>query len=306
MSNCNISITPGVQVFQMVTTIPTFILGVIGNLTFLIFFCWRREDGWNYMKVYLGNIAVADCLVLISLPFKMYSYYHPWNLNPEFCLFLVSTYYVNMYVSIFTITAISIVRFVAIRFPMKARTVLSPKKALVVCVLIWILICSLSANFHYVDKPQSNTTEFRCFQKNKEKPLPLSFVLVLDIVGFLLPFFVMMYCSCNVIHTLAKQLDIGLRREKIRSIGIVTVNLMVFGVCFLPFHFGFMFKFIVETYYPSDCPLQLFAHNFVHTATCIANFNCCLDIFSYYFVTQASWNRCRPFRGANSTSNSVI
>ncbi|XDV23005.1 hypothetical protein PO909_027741 [Leuciscus waleckii] len=97
-----------------------------------------------------------------------------------------------MYVSIFTVTAISVVRYVAIKYPMKSRDILSRRNALVVCALIWLVTCSFSAAFHHVDDPKNGKT-IKCFQKNKEEVLPLSFILVLDIVGFLVPFLIMLF-----------------------------------------------------------------------------------------------------------------
>ncbi|XP_036378614.1 G-protein coupled receptor 55 [Megalops cyprinoides] len=290
MSNCSLNITAEVQIFQLVISIPTFILGLVGNVAVLAILCCRRGKTWSYMMVYIANMAFADCSALISLPFRMYSYQNPWPFPHDFCLLLVSTYYVNMYVSIFTATAISVVRYVAIKYPFKAKVIMSPRKALAVCVLIWVTVCSFSATFHFVDAPK-NDTQLKCFQKNRSKPLPLSFILALDVVGFLLPLITMAFCSLKVIHTLSKQNKVSSRTEKIQCSRIIAANLIVFLICFSPFHIGFLLKFLVETHWPEDCNLLESIHNFVHVSFCIASTNCCLDAFSYYFATRESWRK---------------
>lgn len=299
VSTCNLNITYGIKSLQLATSIPTFILGVLGNIYLFVMFCRRPRKDWTNMMIYITNLAIADCVVLIILPIRIASYYEAsktsqanWALwdssNRELCYFLVSVNYVNMYVSIFTMTAISVVRYVAIKYPLKARYIMSRKKALVVCALIWVVMCSLSAIFHYVDNPK-NQTDFKCFQKNQDGALPLSFILVLTVAGFLLPFLIMLYCSAKIIHTLRKQLDIGIRAEKIQCMFIITANLIVFVVCFFPVHFGFLFKFILEKS-ESSCDMQIFAHNFVHGAMCFSIMNCGLDSFSYYFANKTKWN----------------
>ncbi|KAK7126381.1 hypothetical protein R3I94_017762 [Phoxinus phoxinus] len=304
MSNCSLNISTGIQSLQL-AFIPTFILGVLGNIYVLVMFYRRPRADWTYMNIYITNMAIADCVVLVLLPIRIASYYeNTWEFfklwdqsNKELCYVLVSVYYVNMYVSIFTVTAISVVRYVAIKYPMKSRNILSCRNALVVCALIWLVTCSFSAAFHRVDDPKHNNT-IKCFHKNKEEELPLAFILVLDIVGFLVPFLIMLFCSVRVIYTLRKQLEIGSRGEKLQCIFIIAANLVVFVVCFFPVHFGFFFKYIAQAYKYS-CDVQSFAHNFVHFAMFVSSMNCALDCFSYYFATKTSWILCC----ANKTRN---
>ncbi|XP_039540303.1 mu-type opioid receptor-like [Pimephales promelas] len=80
-------------------------------------FCRRPRADWTYMNIYITNMAIADCILLMLLPIRILSYYeNTWEFstlwdhcNKELCYVLVSVYYVNMYVSIFTVTAISVV-----------------------------------------------------------------------------------------------------------------------------------------------------------------------------------------------------
>ncbi|XP_043079744.1 G-protein coupled receptor 55 [Puntigrus tetrazona] len=292
MTNCTLNITTGVRHFQLAALIPTFILGLLGNIYVLVTFCRLPRTAWTYMHVYITNMAVADCAVLVLLPVRISSFWERlWDqTNKELCFVLVSVHYVNTYASIFMVTAISVVRYVAIKYPLKAREVLSRRKALVVCAVIWLVTCSFSAAFHRVDKPAVNGT-IKCFQKNQDKPLPLLFILVLNVVGFLVPFLIMLFCSVKVIVKLRKQLEIGCRSEKIQCMFIMAANLIVFFVCFFPVHFGFFFKYVAQTHSYS-CGTQYLAHNFVQSAICVSSMNCALDSFSYYFATRTSWKPC--------------
>ncbi|XP_061096503.1 G-protein coupled receptor 55-like [Conger conger] len=288
-----LNITEEVKTVQMVLSVPTFVLGLMGNVAVLAMFFCRRGQSWTYMMVYITNMALADCTNLVFLPFRMYFYRNELPLEMiDFCLVLISVYFVNMYVSIYTITAISVVRYLGIKYPFKAKEILSPWKALLVCAFIWVLLCSLSTCFHFVDTPGKNATHITCFQKNRETPLPIHFILALELLGYALPLITMSFCSVQVIRTLSKQTRASSQMDKkIQCIRIMAANWVVFVVCFTPIHFGFLFKYIVESHWKDNCDLLNGAHNFLHFSFVIANMNCCLDAFSYYFATKDSWKR---------------
>ncbi|TRY60383.1 hypothetical protein DNTS_025786 [Danionella cerebrum] len=279
---------------QKVTSIPMFIVGILGNIYVLVVFCHRPRVEWTYMKIYISNMAIADCALLIFLPVKIHFYNKelPGDLT-QLCNIVLLVYYINMYVSIYTVTAISVVRFIAIMYPMKAREIFSCRNALVVCALIWVLICSVSPLYFVADSTNDKTM---CFQRVKET-LSLHFILLLVVIGFLLPFLIMLYCSARVVHTLYKQLNIGSRSEKMQCMLIILANLMVFVVCFLPIHLGYVLKYIVQKDYPNppenyNCNTKQTAHNFLHSAFCFSDMNCGLDCIIYVVATQSSWSMC--------------
>ncbi|KAK9967127.1 hypothetical protein ABG768_001542 [Culter alburnus] len=295
MSNCTLNITDTVLNLQTVTSIPTFILGVLGNIYVLVMFCRRRRADWTYMNIYITNMSIADCILLVFLPVKIHYYNRPLEVElTALCNCVLSVYYINMYVSIFTVTAISVVRYVAIKYPLKARQIFSRTNALVICGLIWFTIGCISPVYFVTDSSNDKTM---CFQRVREG-LSLHFVLLLIIVGFLLPFMIILFCSVRIIHTLRKQLNIGSRSEKIQCMFIIAANLIVFVICFFPVHLGYFVKYVVQYNYENpennySCSDKQLAHNFLHSTLSISSMNCGLDCFSYFFATKTSWNMCR-------------
>ncbi|KAA0711942.1 G-protein coupled receptor 35 [Triplophysa tibetana] len=292
-TQCNLSVTNNTLILQKVTSIPTFILGLLGNIYVFVIFSRRPRKEWTNIMIYITNMAIADSVVLAILPFMIHFY--DSKLRPEFkaiCNIVLSLYYVNMYVSIFTVTAISVVRYIAVKFPMKAREILSRRSALVVCGLIWLVMLCFCPIYFLKDSGNDKTM---CFQRVRES-LSLHFILLLTVVGFLLPFLIVLFCSINVICTLRKGLDVGIRSEKLQCMFIIAANLIVFVICFLPIHFGFILKYIAQSHIleksKSNCDMQIFGHNFVHGAMCFSIMNCSLDSFSYYFANKTKWNTC--------------
>ncbi|KAI7791123.1 G-protein coupled receptor 35.1 [Triplophysa rosa] len=295
--NCTLSVTSTILKLQKVTSIPTFILGLLVNIYVFVIFSRRPRKEWTNMMIYITNMAIADSVVLVILPIM--TYYYNVELHKDLmviCNILLSIYYVNMYVSIFTVTAISVVRYIAIRFPLKARETLSRRSALVVCALIWLVIVCICPVYFLKDSSNDKTM---CFQRVRES-LSLHFILLLALVGFLLPFLIVLFCSIRVICTLRKQLDVGFRFEKLQCMFIIAANLIVFVICFLPIHCGFLLKYIAQAH-EFSCDAQVFAHNFVHGAMCVSIMNCGLDSFSYYFASKTTWNVC----GRNERNESL-
>ncbi|XP_067270803.1 G-protein coupled receptor 35.1 [Pseudorasbora parva] len=291
VENCPLNITHTVTILQKVTSISTFFFGVLGNIYVLVMFFRRPRTDWTYMNVYITNMAIADCALLVFLPFKIH--YYDKELDEKLkglCNFVLWVNYVNTYVSILTVTAISVVRYVAVKYPMRAKTVFSCRRSLVVCALIWLFVCSLGFLYFLKD---SNNDKTMCFQRVK-KSLSLHFVLLLSVVGFLLPFLVMLYCSVRVIYTLRQRLNIGARSKKIQCMFIIATNLIVFVICFFPVHLGYLIKLVAENNHMRkySCAEKLAAHNFLHAATCISSMNCGLDCFIYFFATKTSWTMC--------------
>ncbi|KAF7692557.1 hypothetical protein HF521_010167 [Silurus meridionalis] len=124
MEFANCSLVPhgseaGLIIFQRVAYTPVFIVGLILNT--LVLWRFTRIPKWTETHIFMLNLLLADLLLTLFLPFRIFETYCP--IKPtRFCTFLISVHYINMYVSIFTITAISVHRYIAIRFPMHSKS----------------------------------------------------------------------------------------------------------------------------------------------------------------------------------------
>ncbi|XP_067395748.1 G-protein coupled receptor 55-like [Emydura macquarii macquarii] len=265
---------------QLVIYIPTFILGLILNFLALWVFCcsWKK---WTESSVYMINLALADLLVLLSLPFRMYNSISKaqWFL----CPFIESLYFVNMYGSIFLIACISLDRYIAIRHPLKARIFRSPRRAGMACCCIWVAVWLSSIPIYKFE----NTDRFRCFHNMSNHTWGVPVILSVEIFGFLIPLAVMVYCSVKSIQTLLKHKNQGKERaEHVTGVWIIAANLTVFVFCFTPVHLGIFLQFMVRQHIIVDCSMKQSISLFIQVATCLANVNCCLDAICYYFAAK--------------------
>ncbi|KAK5613215.1 hypothetical protein CRENBAI_026166 [Crenichthys baileyi] len=160
-----------------------FLLGLLINGSALWAFIAKRAT-WTDSHIYMLNLALADISLILFLPFRIYDAF--FCLPKTFlCTFLLFIHYINMYASILTTTAISVHRYLPIRFPLQARSWRRKKEAAVsVCLLIWVFLVSIVVVFRQDNYPEKLWT---CYERCKNRRLHLQFTVLLLSFGYLAP-----------------------------------------------------------------------------------------------------------------------
>ncbi|KAM9845273.1 G-protein coupled receptor 35 [Aulostomus maculatus] len=268
------------DVLQGLAYCPVFLMGFLVNTAALRAFM-AIKDSWTDTHIYMFNLALADFSLIIFLPFRIYNNF--FCLEKSFwCTFLINTHFINMYASILTTTAISMQRYVAIRFPLQARSWRRKKgAAIAVCLLIWGVLLVICGVFQ---KENSTQNLWTCYERCKDKPLSLQIIVILMIVGFLAPLLIIVFCSTQII-LLLKKADARSASLQRSITGIVTANMLVFIICYTPIHVGFLVNYLQPV--PENWPfVHMPAHAYLQVSEWIASTNCCLDSFGYYFLLK--------------------
>ena len=123
----------------------TFLLGSIGN-AMVIFVVLRNRKMRTVTNTFLVNLAVGDIqVVLICMPFTVAPYvYKNWIYGDVLCKLTPFLQGISIGVSVLTLLAISIDRFLAIHFPLKARIIFSKAKVKMMVVCIWIISIAIA------------------------------------------------------------------------------------------------------------------------------------------------------------------
>ncbi|NXD64998.1 GPR35 protein, partial [Eolophus roseicapillus] len=230
----------GIALFQLIVYIPVLSLGIpLNAIAFWVFCCKLKR--WTETRVYMINLIVADSFMLFALPFLIYftRYEHPID---NLCFTVQKIYLTNMPMSILIITLIAIDRYIAIKFPLKAKILRSPPRSASICGVLWIMLMITSC-FH----PQfQDKTEKFCFRKQSTQP---SYALLVSIIlGYFIPLVIVIFCSVQVIKCLKKTMVTSPHETKLiqKAIRIISVNLCVFTVCFSPFYIALLSRFAVD------------------------------------------------------------
>ncbi|NXO34682.1 GPR35 protein, partial [Locustella ochotensis] len=267
-----------IVLLQLVVYIPVLALGIpLNAIAFWVFCC--KLKSWTETKVYMINLIVADSFLLFTLPFLLYftKYQHPID---HLCLSIQKIYFINMPMSIFIITLIAIDRYIAIKFPLKAKILRSPLKSASICGFLWITLIIYS---HLYPTLQGNW-ESCCFRRQSVQRRYFS--LFYSICGYFIPLGIVIFCSVQVIRCLKKKMATSPHETKLfqKAVQIVSVNLCVFAVCFSPFHISLLLRYAVEV--AGARSLLPGVTTCIKISACLANCNCCLDAFCYYFAAK--------------------
>ncbi|XP_029381488.1 G-protein coupled receptor 55 isoform X2 [Echeneis naucrates] len=283
--NCSFEEVDDLMVnLQLYIYVPIFVIGLVLNVAALFVFCVLLRK-WTESTIYMTSLTLMDLLLLIPLPFKMHATKHKWIIALQsLCSALENFYFVGIYGSIYTIMCIAVDRWVAICFPFRAKQLRSPKAALVICVLVWLLVLAvISPTIHRV-RDTGGKGDFRCFHKFSDNGWSPPLIICLQLFGFLLPALVVIYCSVQTILALQQS---GQHSPKSRAcVKIIYSCLSAFLVPFTLSHLGIFLQFLVHQNVIKECASKTSVSLFIQIAMCLSNITCCLDAACYYFIAK--------------------
>lgn len=92
-------------------------IGVSGNIYTLVIMCHSMRTAAS-MYIYIINLALADLLYLLTIPFVVCTYFlKGWYFGDIGCRILISMDFLTMHASIFTLTIMSTERYFAVVKP---------------------------------------------------------------------------------------------------------------------------------------------------------------------------------------------
>ncbi|XP_077589117.1 cysteinyl leukotriene receptor 1-like [Stigmatopora nigra] len=259
-------------------------------------------------QVYMLNLVVSDLLCISTLPMRVIYYVNlgQWNLGDFLCRISSWSLYVNLYCSIYFMTAMSVTRFIAIVFPVQNRLLVTAKRAGLVCAGIWIFICLISSPFlTFGQRFDPLTNKTKCF----EPPMGhnMSILVLLNnlslVLGFFLPFLIILLCYAGIIHTLLYR-TLGVRRKKDtgpKAIRMIVIVLLTFFVCFMPYHVQRSVHLLSLSRPHTSCSERVLMQKSVVVTLCLAATNTCFDPLLYFFSGEAFLNRLSSMRRSRST-----
>lgn len=124
-------------VLTAVTYLTVFAVGLTGN-TLAIYVVLRYAGMKTVTNIYILNLAIADELYIIGLPFlttqNVLSY---WPFGSFLCRAVMTADSMNQFTSIFCLTVMSIDRYLAVVHPIRSTNWRHPCVAKVVSAAVW-------------------------------------------------------------------------------------------------------------------------------------------------------------------------
>ncbi|XP_069477147.1 kappa-type opioid receptor [Ambystoma mexicanum] len=245
-------ISPTIPIIITAVYSMVFVVGLVGN-SLVMFVIIRYTKMKTATNIYIFNLAMADALVTTTMPFQSTEYLmNSWPFGNVLCKIVISIDYYNMFTSIFTLTMMSVDRYIAVCHPVKALDFRTPLKAKVINVCIWLLSSSvgISAIVLAGTKTTEDTTECAL-----QFPTPYAYwdtlmKVCVFIFAFIIPVFIITICYTLMILRLKSVRLLSGSREKDRNLRRITrlvlVVVAVFIICWTPIHIFVLVEALVN------------------------------------------------------------
>ncbi|XP_012668200.1 cysteinyl leukotriene receptor 2 [Otolemur garnettii] len=278
--------------FYPVIYLIIFVGGTLGNgLSIYVFLQPYKKT--TSVNVFMLNLAISDLLFISTLPFRVDYYLRGsnWIFGDLACRIMSYSLYVNMYSSIYFLTVLSVVRFLATVHPFRLLHISSIRSAWILCGIIWIfMMASPTVLLKNGSEQKGNVT--LCLELNVSKITELQIMnYVALVMGFLLPFFTLSICYLMIIRALLKVEvpEAGLRVSHRKALTTIIIALIIFLLCFLPYHT--LRTLHLVSWKVGICKEGL--HKAVTVTLALAAANSCLNPLLYYFAGENFKDRLR-------------
>ncbi|XP_054247727.1 nociceptin receptor isoform X1 [Indicator indicator] len=216
------------------------IVGLVGNCS-VMYVIIRFTKMKTATNIYIFNLALADTLCLMTLPFQgTDTFLGFWPFGNVLCKIAISIDYYNMFTSTFTLTMMSVDRYIAICHPIKALDIRTPHKAKVVNVCIWALASVFGIPAMVMGSAENENNEIDCLIK---LPSPVDywdpvFGICVFLFSFMIPVLIITICYSLMIRRLKNVRVLSGSKEKDRNLRRITrmvlVVVAVFIICWTP------------------------------------------------------------------------
>ncbi|XP_072270906.1 C-C chemokine receptor type 7 isoform X2 [Pyxicephalus adspersus] len=256
-----------------------FIIGLAGNgLVMLRYVYFKRlKTGTDF---YMLNLAIADMVFLVTLPFWAASIVQTWIFGNDMCKVIYCLYKMSFFSGMSLLMCVSLERYFAIvQAPSahrhRSKTVLISKLS---SAGIWVFAFFLSIPELIYGGVKNIDGEKVCEIFTAElQDLSVGLIISQMVFGFLLPLIIMVFCYSMIIMTLLHARNF----EKYKAIKVIIAIVIVFVVFQLPYNS----VMLIKTFHNSTlCHISKtidIAHDVTYSLACL---RCCLNPFLYVII----------------------
>ncbi|XP_074051922.1 atypical chemokine receptor 4 [Macrotis lagotis] len=255
-----------------------FVAGIAGNSTVVAIYAYYKKQKTK-TDVYIMNLAVADLLLLITLPFWAVNAVHGWVLGIPMCKLTSALFTINFVSGMQFLACISIDRYLAItKGPGNQR---GRRSCWIICVSVWLVAILLSIPQLIFNTVNDKKRCLPVFSHHLETTIKASIQILEICIGFVVPFLIMSVCYSVTARTLLKMPNI----KKSRPLQVLLAVVVVFIVTQLPYNIVKFWQAIDIIYsLIIDCEMSKRMDVAIQITKSLALFHSCLNPILYAFM----------------------
>ncbi|XP_053241262.1 2-oxoglutarate receptor 1-like [Podarcis raffonei] len=264
-----------------------FSVGFPGNIMAICVYTFKMRP-WKSSTIIMFNLACTDLLYLSSLPFLIHYYANGehWVFGDFMCKFIRFGFHFNLYSSILFLTCFSIFRYIAIVHPIQSFSVRKKAWAVAACVASWVisLLAMGPLNFLFTSTMEENKSLCLDLTSSENVDVIRWYNWFLTGLAFYLPLITVTLCYTVIIYTLATGPHTqNPYKQKARRLAFFL--LVVFYVCFLPFHIFRVVRIELRLYRVS-CDIENHIHAAYILSRPLAALNTCGNLLLYAIISD--------------------
>ncbi|XP_009275060.1 PREDICTED: galanin receptor type 1 [Aptenodytes forsteri] len=277
-----------------------FLLGMVGNTLVLVVLGRLWPGGCpshSATNIFILNLSIADfCFLLFCVPFQATIYSLPeWIFGAFFCKWVHYLAMATMLVSIFTLVAMSVDRYIAVVHAKRSPHIRSKRNAALGVGVIWLLslLIAIPVAQHQAlmsGHQQAPNSSF-CWEHWADgSTAKQMYKVTILLVGYLLPLVLITCCYAKVLyhlHMKVKNISKKSERSKKKTAQTVLLVVAVFLLSWLPHHIITMWAEF------GQFPLNNISFTFRIISHCLAYGNSCINPIIYAFLSENFRQACR-------------
>ncbi|XP_015205143.1 neuropeptide Y receptor Y7 [Lepisosteus oculatus] len=237
----------GVQITLIAAYSLIILLGLIGN-SLVIYMIVRYRNMRTVTNFFIANLALADLMVdSLCLPFTLvYTLMDEWKFGAVLCHLVPYAQALSVHVSILTLTVIALERHRCIVFHLGHR--ISKPLSFGIIALTWVAAAILASplaifrEYRYEEIPFINLKIAVCSEKwphgsNRDG---IIYSLSMLLLQYVVPLGIISYAYVRIWFKLKNHVSPSNRSESVyrrrKTTKMLALVVVVFGVCWLPFH----------------------------------------------------------------------
>ncbi|XP_004558518.1 somatostatin receptor type 5 [Maylandia zebra] len=227
------------KVIVIIHTI-VFIVGFLGN-TLAIYVMARYAKMNTATNIYILNLAVADELYILGIPFigtnSVLSY---WPFGEAVCKISMTADAMSQFASTFSLTLMSIDRFLFVVYPVRSVKWRKPRLAKITSCIVWVVSFLIVLPVIIFSSVQEDFKTCNMSWPEPHDVWSAVFILYTSILSFFGPLIVVCLCYLFIVikvRSARERAGLTKRRKSERKVTrMVVIIVLVFVFCWLPFY----------------------------------------------------------------------
>ncbi|XP_061800437.1 C-X-C chemokine receptor type 3.1 [Nerophis lumbriciformis] len=270
-------------VFIPVLYSVALVVGIPGNAVLLGVLA-RSRKCWSVTDTFILHLAVADVLLLVTLPLLMAQDAQGagWTFGTPLCKITGSVFTINFYCGIFLLACISLDRYLSIVHATQMYSHRKPHFIQASCSAVWLFSFFLSLpDWIFLEALKDARRDKTECVRNVSESWRLALRLVYHFAGFLVPSLVLVFCYSCIMRRLRCGSQ-GLQKQK--AFRVIAAVVVVFFICWMPYNITLM----VDTAFSEDtsqsCEFRASLGKAMIITPTVGYLHCSLNPVLYAFV----------------------